>query len=204
MKQLKTLALAAVAALALVALGAGTSSATELYKYTTPSPNDTLGAGTELVLSIESGTSMLLKDTLGGSNDTCSSSEIKTTIESAGGISAHPSGKVGHLTLGGCSHTSDTLATGELEIRQIAGTTNGTLISKGARVTFKSTIFGVSCILNTGAGTTIGTLTGAKGTTTAATADINGVVTLENGCGDSIWTGSYSVTGTPGLTVEAS
>ncbi len=202
MKYLKMLGLAVVAAMALTAfLGAGSASAQTLYKYTTPSANDAIALETELVSSLETGTSALLKDTLGGANDTCTSSEVKGKIST--NTTTDAGGNISSLTFGGCSHTTTVLANGSLEIKNIAGTTNGTVVSKGARVTVKSTIFGVSCVANTGAGTTIGTLTGAKSSTANATMDINGVITLENGCGDSTWTGSYLVTSPAGLTVDS-
>jgi len=202
MNYLKMLGFAAVAAMVLTAsLGAGVASAQTLYKYTTPSGNDPIAAGTELVFSLAAGTSGLLKDTLGGVNDTCTGSEVKgkvgtnTTTDAGGAISS--------LTFTGCSHTTDVLANGELEIKNIAGTTNGTVVSKGARVTFRSTIFGISCVANTGFGTTIGTLTGANSATGGATLDINGVIVLEICGGDSTWTGSYEVTSPVGLTVDS-
>jgi len=196
------LGLAAVAAVALTAfLGAGSASAQTLYKYTTPSPNDGMAAGTEIIATLGSGTSALLKDTLGGVNDTCTGSEVRGKI--ATNTTTDAGGAISSLTFTGCSHTTDVLAPGELEIKNIAGTTNGTVVSKGARVTIKSTIFGLSCVANTGTGTTIGTLTGAKSSTAQATMDINGVITLENGCGDSTWTGSYEVTSPAGLTVDS-
>ena len=72
MKYLKILGLAAVAAMALTAfMGAGTASATGLWKYTTPSENDTLGVGTTITASLEAGTSAVLRDTGGLANDTC-------------------------------------------------------------------------------------------------------------------------------------
>lgn len=204
MKYLKMLGLAAVAAMALTALfGAGSASATTLYKYTTPSANDALGVGTTIVATLEPGNSALLKDTLGGANDTCTSSEVHGTIETVT-PAGNPAGNISALTFGGCSHTTTVLAKGSLEIKNIAGTTNGTVISKNARVTVKSTIFGISCVAKTGEGTSIGTLTGAKSSTDHATMDINGLITLENGCGDSTWTGAYTVTTPTGLTVEAS
>lgn len=203
MKHVKHLGLVAMAALALSAcLGAGTASATELYKATGGGTNDTQTAGTELVATLKSGTSLKLEDTLGGANDTCTGSELKGKVESTGGESSNPSGKVETLSFSGCSHTTDVLAKGSLEVKNIAGSTNGTVISKEARITVKSTIFGVSCIANTGTGTTLGTLTGA-GAGESATFDVNGVVTLENGCGDSKLTGTYLVTSPTGLMVEA-
>ncbi len=206
MKYLKMLGLAAVAAMALTAfLGAGSASATGLWKYTTPSANDTLSAPVAIVASLETGTSALLKDTLGGANDTCTSSEVKGTVEST---ATNPKGKISSLTFGGCTHTTTPIENaggdfGELEVKSIAGTTNGTLIGRGSRVTVKSTIFGVSCIANTGAGTTLGEITGAKSSTGHAIIHINAIITLENGCGDSTWTGTYKVTTPTGLTIES-
>ena len=202
MKYLKILGLAAVAAMALTAfLGAGSASAQTLYKYTTPTANDAIANGTELVSSLKAGTSALLKDTGGLANDTCTGSEVKGAIST--NTTTDAGGAISSLTFTGCSHTTHVLANGELEVKNIAGTTNGTVISKGARVTIRSTVFGISCVANTGAGTTIGTLTGAKSSTAKAQMDINGVITLENGCGDSTWTGSYEVTNPLGLTVDS-
>ena len=202
MKHLTKMALALAATSALLAIaGVGSAVATELYKNTNPA-SDTQGVGTELTASLKSGSSLLLTDTLGGANDTCTGSEVKGKVEVAGGSSSHPSAKVSSLTFSGCSHTTTVLANGELEIKNNAGTTNGTVISKGARITVKSTQFGISCVVNTGPGTTLGTLTGA-GQGESATLDVNGAVTLENGCGDSTLTGTYLVTNPTGLVVES-
>ncbi len=206
MKHLRIFALVAVAATVLSSFAAsGIASATNLYKYTTPSSNDKLLIGTELAGTLLSGSSSLLKDTLGGANETCTSSEFKMNIEkdTTSVPPSQPQGKATIFVFGGCSHTKTTLSGGVLEFKNIAGTTNATVVSKEARFTVKSTIFGISCIWNTGAGTTIGTLTGAKSPTAKAKIDINGVITLENGCGDSTWTGSYEVTSPLGLTVES-
>ena len=199
--KMATIAAVVIAAVSMLAT-ASISSATNLYKYTTPSANDRLALGTEIVGSLESGTSLLWKDTLGGANDTCTGSEFKGKLERDTSTSGDAAGKLSTLTFTGCSHTTTVLAPGEWEIKAIAGTTNGTLISRGMRVTTKTTIFGISCVAATGAGTTIGTVTGAKSSTAKATVDINGVITKENGCGDSTWTGSYLITSPVGLTIE--
>jgi hypothetical protein len=203
MKYLKMLGLAAIAAMALTAIiGAGTASATELYTYTSSGPAETVAVNTEIVSSLKSGTSALLKDTGGSTNDTCTGSEVKGKIENTGGKTSegkHPSGKISALTFTGCTHTTDVLAKGSLEIKNIAGTTNGTVISKEAQVTVQSTVFGISCTANTGTGTTIGTLTGVKSSTEHATMDINGVINMGAFCGDSTWTGTYIVTSPTGI-----
>jgi len=200
MRNLKRVGLFVVAACALLALiGASSASATKIYKYTTPSANDPLGVGTVIKARMTPETSGLFKDTVGGVAETCTSMEGEGVIEVDEGS---PRGKATVFTFGGCSHTLTSLSLGELEIKSIAGTTNGTLISRGTRATFKSTIFGVSCIGNTGAGTTMGTITGAKSSSAKAGIDINAVITLENGCGDVTLTGSGEVTSPLGLTIE--
>jgi len=207
MKSLKILALGAAAALVAVAvLGAGTAAATNLYRYTTPSANDRILTGTEILLSLNSGTSLLLRDTAGVPNDTCTGSEMRLTLEkdTSSLPATNAQGPMSVFSLSGCSHTSTTLAAGSLEVKSIAGTTNGTAISKGTRITLKSTVFGLSCIINTGAGTVLGAITGAKSSTATAVLDFNAVLTLENGCGDSTVTGTYGVTTPIGLTVEPS
>ena len=195
MKYLKMLGLAAVAAMAFAAfVGAGSASASTLRSETTA-----LGVGTKIESSLKTESSALLKDTGGLANDTCTGSEVSGNIESVT-PSSNPKGAISALTFTGCSHTTTVLAKGELEVKNISGTTNGTVISRNARVTVKSTVFGISCVAATGSGTTLGTLTGT--TSGNATMDINGVITLENGCGDSTWTGTYIVTGPTGLNVE--
>jgi hypothetical protein len=203
MKSLKIAVIVVMMAAAVTSLSAaGAVSATELYKNTSLSANDTQGTGTEITATLKTGSSLLLKDTGQSNNDTCTGSEIKGKIESAGGEASTPSGKVSSITFSGCSHTTDVIANGSLEIKSIAGTTNGTVISKEAKVTVQSTVFGISCTANTGAGTTLGTLTGA-GAGEQATIDINGVISLGSFCGDSTLTGTYLVTGPTGLVVEA-
>jgi len=201
MRHLKIIGLLAVAATAIMAfVGVGSAAAEVLWTRNSGGTLTTVATGTALKSSLESGTSALLKDTAGGVNDTCTGSTVEGKVETNSGGSA--GGKVSSLTFTGCSHTTDVLAPGSLSIKRIAGTTNGTVTSSGARVTIKSTIFGISCVANTGAGTTIGTLTGAATNTASATMDINAVITLENGCGDSTWTGSYLVTSPLGLVAD--
>jgi len=201
MKYLKMLGLGAIAATATMALlGAGPASAQTLYTYTSSATSaDAIGA-IDIISTLEEKTSALLVDTAGGVNDTCPGSEIKTTI--ATNTTTDAGGSNAILSFIGCSHTTHVLAKGSLEIKHQPGTPNGTVISKGTRITIKSTVFGISCVANTGAGTAIGTLTGATSETGKATMDIAGVITLENGCGDSTWTGKYEVTSPVGLTVD--
>jgi hypothetical protein len=198
MKYFKILGLIVVLGACVMAsnVGVGTASATTFYKYTTPGANDALGENITFVQGLSTGFSFLVVDTNGNTSDTCTGM----------GIHGHlriipPRVKITSLVPTGCSHTTDTLVPGEFEIKNIAGTTNGTVVSIGMELTVQSTVFGASCIAKTGAGTTIGTLTGAKSSTGTATMDINGVVPMGL-CGDAAMTGTFSVSAPVGLIVE--
>jgi hypothetical protein len=197
MRYQKTLGLVTAAALSLTLLfGGGTAAATKLYRYTTPSPNDALSSQT-YNFTITPGFSFLVKDTAGVTMTTCTSFTDHGHLTAAGGL--EPTSFV----YTGCTDSTIVVLLHTLEIKHIAGTTNGTMVSKGGEVTIQSTIFGLSCIAKTGAGTTIGTLTGAKSSTGSATIDYNGVVPMGI-CGDAIFSGSGIVSSPQGLTVEAS
>jgi hypothetical protein len=188
MKYLKMLGLAAIAAMGLMAF-AGSASATTL---------EVGGVAQNKAVTIEatlaSGTSAILRDKNGTTNDTCTSSTVKGTTTAFD----PPSGPIGTLSFGGCSHTTHVLANGSLSVAWTSGT-NGTVTSSGAEVTVVSTVFGASATCKTGAGTVVGTLTGVK--TGNATMDIN-ATTLNCGIlGTSSWTGTYTVTSPAGLGV---
>lgn len=207
MRHRRIIQLGVIAALTATALlTAGNASATRLYEYTTSDANDPLPIATNIDFTLASGTSALLKDTLGGASDTCTSSELLGLLESTGGGEGlHPRGEFSVVKFGGCSHTTSVIINrGTFEIKNIAGTTNGTFIISLLKVTVKSTIFGISCIADAGTGTTMGTVTGAKSSAGLAALDMNGLITLENGCGDATWTGNYQVTKPTGMTVENS
>jgi hypothetical protein len=205
MNYVKLVGLVAVAAAALTAtFGTGAAAATEIYKYTTPGSNDTLGVGTEIEVSLQPQTSALLKDTAGSTNDTCTSASGKGAIENSGGVASHPSGKWSSVAFSGCTHTTDTIAAGVLEVKNIPGTTNGTIISRETRATLFSTVFGISCIANTGAGVNLGTVTGASSSVNQATVDVNAVIPMGAFCGDSTVTATGIVTNPVGLIIEAS
>lgn len=178
-----------------------TPPGTELYKET-EFTNDTLGKGTAIKASLEPESSLRLEHTEGELSATCTGSEIAAEIEKAGGEGSHPSGKVSSLTFSGCSGTTVALATGELKIERVPGTTDGIVTSSGAELTFYSELDG-DRICKTGSGTIIGTLTGA-GIGVPATLDINAAIN----CG-AVWpitsrvlTGTYTITSPTGLIVE--
>ena len=183
MKYLKMLSLAAIAAAALMAF-AGPASATTLSVG-----GVTKNSSVSIEASLKSGTSAILKDKNGTTNDTCTGSSVSGSTSTFTGT---PSGAVSALTFTGCSHTTTVITKGNLSVTWTSGT-NGTVSSSGAEVTVKSTVFGVSAICKTGAGTAIGTLTGVS--SGSATMDIN-ATTLDCGAlGTSSWTGTYVTTG---------
>jgi hypothetical protein len=204
MKYLKTLTLVAVAVMALMAVAGAATSSASVLKQRTSSGIDTIAIGTELELTLEKETSMFFEDAFGLTAMTCTGSIIKVKLERVT-PTGQPKGKVSSFPLSPCGHTVDTEAGGELEIRNIAGTTNGTVFSSGLKIKTFNTLLNQNCIINTGAGTDIGTLTAASSPTGKATLDINGLMPME-GCSASNgrWTGKYELTKPVGLVVEAS
>jgi hypothetical protein len=167
MRSLKSLGLALLAASALVALAADSASAT-----TAEIEGMTKNESVTVTASLEPGTSAILEDTNGFTQDTCSEgSGHGTSVAPFTGASVGGPGSI--ITFGGCTHTTHTLKLGSFSVAWTSGT-NGTITSSGTEGTVKSTLFGVSIVCKTGAGTDMGTITGtASG---HATADINAVV----------------------------
>ncbi|HET9196974.1 MAG TPA: hypothetical protein VFN92_01800 [Solirubrobacterales bacterium] len=187
MKYLKMLGLAAVAAMAFMAFAGSASATTIATKGVATNAAETLTA------SIKSGGSAILKDTNNLTVDTCKESTVSgTTQKDTSGDFTGPTvtGALSTLTFSGCSHTTHVLKKGTLHIAWTSGT-NGTVSSSGAEVTIQSTIFGISCIAETGSGTVIGTYTGVKEGN--GTMDINGTIPMTCG-GDAVWTGTYTMT----------
>jgi hypothetical protein len=190
---LKKPGLVAIAAVSVIAFaGADTASATVLEIG-----GATQGQSVTIETSLAAGTSAIIKDKNGTTNDTCTGSNVKFRTEGSF-HGATVGGAVSSLTFTGCSHTTDVLALGSLSISWTAGT-NGTLSSSGAEITVKSTIFGISDVCKTGAGTTIGTLTGVS--SGHATMHINARVACSIS-GTSTWIGTYTITSSTGLGVE--
>ena len=196
MKYMGMLGLAAATAMALVAFGAGTASATTLT-----SPTGTVYKG-EVVASAE--TTVTLKEEAFGTK-TCTTSVIKFT-PNAQSEATTVTGAVSTLTFGTprvvggneeeshCENgaaTINVLKTGSLEIHSIAGTENGTLTSSGMEVTTLK--FGIHCIYTTN-NTHLGTITGGKTATIDINAKMNKGPTSPFCAEHSTWEGSYWVT----------
>lgn len=161
MKHVKTLGLAAVAAMALMALvGAGTASATGGVLCSTATDPCTAPWSTPqpLVFSLQG--SAHLEDTNGNTLDTCTGSTVEGELTSnkSGG---EATGKNTNIAWSSCSATTDTTKPGKLRITALANG-NGTLYSdEEIKVTIN--IFG-SCEYGVTNGVDLGTLTEGKGT----------------------------------------
>ena len=177
-----------LAAMALMAFGAGSASAAELY-----STKETVPQSTEISGSLESGSSALLTTTDGSTNlDTCTLSGFSATHTTGEG-EAPVTGSISSLLWSECSFTTDTLTSGSLSI---AG--NGAVSGSGTVVTVN---IGVSCRYGTGGGTTLGTLNAGK---LAINAVINEQEPKTFLCPDTTkWVANYVVTNPHDLTVEA-
>jgi hypothetical protein len=195
MKYVKMLGLVAAAAMALMAFGAGTASATTLT-----SPTGTVYKG-EIVGSVEG--TVTLKDE--GLTVTCTTGVVRAALN-AQSDAATVTAQVLTLTFGTprvvggneeesqCENGNakiNVLKTGTLEIHSIAGTENGILTSSGAEVTVEK--FGVHCIYSTN-NTDLGTLTGGKTATMDINAKLNRVPTSFLCVEHATWEGSYLVT----------
>jgi hypothetical protein len=194
MKYIKILGLAAVAAMALMAFGAGTASATKLC--TTAGDTTNCGSHYPINTTVE-GTltgSAVLETTGGTVLDTCTGSTVSGKTTSTAATGSTVTGNVETLTWTGCTFTTHTIAKGSLEIKHISGTDNGTLTGRNQEVTIKTGLFG-PCIYGTAAGTDLGTVTGGN----PASITINALVPLTKDDGgicpsEARWTASYAIT----------
>ena len=191
MKYVKTLGLAAIAAMALMAfLGTAGASATVIECETQPPK-----AGCEIVLSIKIGGSASLVNTSNEELDTCTSSTVKGVVTNAGSSTTTATGSVEELTWGSCTFSTKTITAGKLEVHHISGSENGTVTADGTFEITINTVFFGSCIYGVTSGTDIGVLTaGAPGSF-----DANAVAEKFSGSAfacpsTSKWTATYGVT----------
>jgi hypothetical protein len=151
MKYLKMLGLAAVAAMALMAFGAGTASATKLCTDT--ACGTVYAAGTEISGSLVGSAKL----TVGSETvDTCTGSTVAGKTANSEGATV--GGAITTLSWSSCTATTHTVALGELEIEKTAKHNEGNVFGKGSQVTV--VIFGTTCTYGTGTGTKLGTITG--------------------------------------------
>jgi hypothetical protein len=153
MKYLKMLGLAAVAAMALMAFGAGSASANTTICETTvaPCPAGWAVEGGDTLDATLTGTA-ILETTTGAVLDTCNAGTVKGTV-SGTGVATTPTGTVAAagLTWGPtCTRTTDTLEGGSIQIHANADHT-GAGKARGFNVTVSTVAFG-SCTFGLPAG----------------------------------------------------
>jgi hypothetical protein len=169
MKKLELFVLALATTLGLMVLaGAGVSQATVLCTTESSGCIMTYPSATAIGLSLKSGTTMALKNTSGSLEATCTGGAVsgKSGAETATAIPV----ELSEWSWSSCSQTTDTVASGSLEVDLIKGTHNGTVTGKGTE--WKFTLSGVNCTFGTGTGTDLGTLTSGAG----AVLDVNAVI----------------------------
>jgi hypothetical protein len=207
MKYLKALGLAAVAAMVLTALiGAGSASATVLCKTALKEGCAASGwdypTGTEIDISLVGTTST--SGTGGELLDTCTEGTNRGTTTNTGGSNETVDWNLLEFFSKSCTHTTDTIANGSLEVHWISGGTNGTVTVKGTQAT-KIIPGGVSCTYGAGAeGTDLGTLTGGNPATLHVETALPKLAGSFLCPGDVVWNGSYVVTSPQPLYVSAS
>jgi len=207
MRYVKMLGLAAIAAAALMAfVGASTASATVLCK--TPGTGETTGTTCAPGWAYEAGQTFhavfepteavpKAKLTTSFKNIECSKSTVHGHLENEGSATETVKVEITTLTFEECNCEVKVVHPGTLTIHWIPDTHNGTVTVDEAEVTATcSTIFGnVHCIYNTGAGISIGDLTGGN----PATMDIeeNNIprLTTNSLCAEKAkWDAHYEVT----------
>jgi hypothetical protein len=192
MKFTKILGVVAVAALALMAFASTASATTLSTKGVAVNTAETIEA------TLQSGSSALLNDTSGFFANTCTGSTVKGS-DSTATTGTRVQGPIGTLAFKPCTREEVIADTnGELSVESIAGTTNGTVRSIGAKVTVPSPFGLLTCITAPGEGTDIGTITGVK----EGNATMHISAALNCGSITAKWTGTYTVT-TLNLGVES-
>jgi hypothetical protein len=163
MKYVKMLGLAAVAVAALMAfVAAGSASATVLCTTSTNPCTSKWAKATQLEFSVTAKTSATWKTAI--DTNTCTEGTLKAPMinEGGSGEAVRLSVAASDFSWNSCTFANVTLEGGELEIKSIAGSTNGTMTIKGFSFTTSTPTYG-SCAYTAGTGTPLGLLT-ASGT----------------------------------------
>src|SRR4051794_36104041 len=155
MKQLQRLASIALATTIFALTGASSASATALEIAGVGS-----GESVAINASLKSGSSAKLSATGGGLANTCTASAVEGKTE-APFTGTTVGGKLSTLSFSSCTEEKVIVdEAGSLTVEHIAGTTNGTVSSIGAKVTTPSPFGALTCKTVASPGTDIGTLTG--------------------------------------------
>jgi hypothetical protein len=187
MKYLKMLALAGFGTMALMALSAGSATATTLEV-------GGVAQNKAVTISASSLTSMKLARTDGSMANTCTDSSFQATTEwpfTNTALITSVSATVSDFTFEECTKSVLVHKAGKLTITHSGGVTgtDGTVTSSGAEITVGSPFGTLNC--KTGTGTHIGTLTG-QGSGFAGL-DINAVLNCGFLVPSAIWQGGYTI-----------
>jgi hypothetical protein len=196
MKYLKMVGLAALAAMALMALaGAGSASASVLCKTKTNPCTSKWAKGTTLEFSLKSGTSALWREKSGTTLKTCTNATLKGSISVEGSATENVKLSVAGsgFVWSGCTTNTETLKGGEIEIKNITGTDNGTVTLKGFE--FATQFLLGKCSYGMGvSGTDLGTITASA--TGDAVIDGNTLIQNTNPicCPEVVWVEEFTLT----------
>jgi hypothetical protein len=198
MKYVKILGLVAAAAMALMAFAAGSASATVLCSTNTSPCTSKWPVGTQIEFTVTSGTSANWEETAGNVLETCTGGKLRGEVTSAGSSTEAVKIKATEFSWTSCTVPTVTTGLGSLEIVNNTGTSNGTIkMSSGFKFTQNTVLFG-SCVYGSGAGITMGTLTG--GAAGAAGIDVNAVLGEGSGicCASAKWSEHFTLTAPSG------
>jgi hypothetical protein len=195
MKYLKMLGLAAVAVMALMAIGAGSASATTLELE----GNVVQSGAVTIEASATAG--LVWTKTDGSEANTCSVSSVKWTTSSSSGPKV--TGSLSVLSFETCKREKVTVdAKGGLYVEHEPSTTSGEVYSEGTEVTLP-TPFGFSATCSTGSATRIATLDAASSASSHATMTVSAILNCGVFLPSVNLKGTYKVSSSTGLGVVA-
>jgi hypothetical protein len=187
MGRTKTIGLAALAAMTLMAfIGASSASATTM-KVTTATQNSSV----TITATLQSGASVTVKNTPGTPQNTCTTSDTHNSTEPP--YTASRVKVSGGLSLSNCTRNVTVHSAGSLYFEHIEGTENATVYSEEMEVTVGAPLVGY-LTLKTSESTQVGTLTGVGHG--QATLHLNAVVDCGISC---VVEGPYVITSPDGF-----
>jgi hypothetical protein len=156
-------------------------------------------AGTILDFTLKPETKAKLVSTEGETLDECTGSTVKGKNEK----DVFVTGSIESLTWTGCSFTTTTTELGKLEVQNIAGTHNGTVVGDSTtKVTINALFFG-SCIYGITEKTDLGELKEGKPATFVANATAEKLTGSAAACPETAkWTAEYTLTEPAGKTLS--
>jgi len=209
MKYLKILGLSVLAAMALTALAAGTSSATVFCKTATTPCSAKYPKGTKIHAILQSGTELVkTSDDTKQVIDTCNTSTFELETTNEGSSTESVGASLLSWNLFNCSWPNALEILGTTEFHYDAKTGTTTVTGKSTRITEKWKSL-IHCHYSFGTGTTLGTLTqpasGSSDTVFHMNMTLNRLAGSNVACAAStVWQATYTVTSPVPLYVTSS